>query len=496
MIQVKSFDTPIHFAEFLSQKKKTWRKNIRSEGKVGVKRHVKSLVRKHIRVFRKLFGSVPVPQVLSSNSCEDWENVFFEDAKIVVSPACVQSEEDQVDLPHAARRVLRRAMHNALEGGGALELVSAKNIGHAAGRSLVAKAGTRRIRGLYLEQLGAAVVPNLTQEQVRTIEASGAIVLDNEPILLDQPVVGEDHALGSGQAWHLDDVKVNVARAKNLTGTGVTIGVLDTGIDAGHPEFAGKDIDFCHFNQLGIPVSRTAVDFDSHGTHVSGLTAGRTVGIAPDASLAVAAVLTTRDGKKMKGYLAQILAGLNWLASRAGKDGMGVDVINASLGGQANGRKFFNEFRLNYARGCLIVAAVGNDGDKGIGHHNEPASFEFVLAVGACDRLHNMASFSAWGRTYKSKDAKSHKPDLVAPGVGVHSAVPGGNYGLKNGTSMASPLVAGVAALLIQHDGTLRRNPASLKERILGFTCSLPANGHNGDAKRYGRGCLDLTPLA
>ena len=110
------------------------------------------------------------------------------------------------------------------------------------------------------------------------------------------------------------------------------IGVLDTGVDATHSEFDGKTVHFMEFDEQGLPVPGAARDAGSHGTHVSGIAAGRTAGVAPASHLAVAAVLTIPTRRGLSGSLGQILAGLNWLVETDFGDDAPLVLANASLG--------------------------------------------------------------------------------------------------------------------------------------------------------------------
>ncbi|QRM52442.1 S8 family serine peptidase (plasmid) [Rhizobium sp. BG6] len=488
------YSSVAEFSRFLSSKKKIWRRNVHANS-VGSKRHYRDLIRRQVRAFRSIFGSAEVPKAAHAASAGLWTSIPFDQMHIILPAEQHRRSERERETDRDARRTLRRAVRTTLVGDrGSLELVSAKNV-DAGRNSLVARSarsGNGSIRGLYFERLGVAVVPPLTSEQVQELEGEGLVVMKNEPVVLDRPTPEAGSQSAAYSTWHLSAVGIDATKPRRFTGKGVTIGVLDTGIDQSHPEFEDKNVDFCEFDQNGLPKTTAAIDYDVHGTHVSALSAGRNVGVAPEASLAVAAVMTEMQDGKMIGYDAQILGGLNWLASKAGRDGIGVDIINASLGSSGAEKRYFGAFLPHHADGRLIVASIGNEGDEGAGTHLDPARYDFVIGVGACDRNNNMATFSAWGRTYP-QNGDDHKPDLVAPGVAVESALPQGRYGCMDGTSMASPIVAGAAALLIEHNESLRGDSIGLKQRILELTCALPTTAHNRNAKRFGRGRLDLS---
>ena len=324
----------------------------------------------------------------------------------------------------------------------------------------------------------------------KVLEAVGALVLDDDDIAssslanVEGVTVYENRtfsapsppsALAAGaNPWHL--AQIGRVPGQALTGAGTLVGVLDTGIDATHAEFAGKTTHFSEFDPSGAVVGTAARDAGDHGTHVCGIISGAASGVAPAADLAVAAVLTTPDADgKLTGSTIQIATGLNWLLSTSFRPNQpGVDVINASLGiGVPAGgaaRSGFNGFLQAIVRnallapGVLVVAAIGNDGRRGEGFHGSPGNYPEVLAVGATDQFDFVADFSDWDTTWVPPGgAPIVKPELCAPGDGVVSCVPGGGYRSMRGTSMAAPVVTGVAALLLQQTPALVGNPTQLR---------------------------------
>lgn len=285
--------------------------------------------------------------------------------------------------------------------------------------------------------------------------------------------------------WHKDKLKVSES---GLTGKGIVVGVLDSGIYAEHQEFDGKSIVFAHFDKDGKLVDDQAKDFGTHGTHVCGLLAGKNAGIAPDASLVVAAVLTENGGTA--GYLGQILGGLNWLlGGNSTEKNTGVHLINASIE-SASGFNDYLYSTLETAQtnpGTLMIAAIGNNGSKGVNSDTSPGNYNLTLGVGALDQDDNVASFSAWG-TVSEMDNIS-KPDLSAPGVYLYSSlpgVPGNRYFKQSGTSMASPVVCGVAALLLEDKPDLIFQPDVLKSNLINTVVPI------SDTERGGKGRVNI----
>ena len=346
-----------------------------------------------------------------------------------------------------------------------------------------------------LDSLNVYLVEDLNPEEQASLEGI-ADVLENIEIDMVQPL---SSGYDDDNTWHLDDTNAAAAWSQGFRGQGVRIGVMDTGIDPDHPEFAGKHISFMEFDTTGFPISTTPRDAGDHGTHVAGIATGATCGVAPDADLAVAAVLTSQgQNGQMVGYLAQILAGYNWLVHNNHDDSGGVSkcaVINASLGASGFSNYLYSsvDMQLTTLKTSLLVAAIGNAGLAGVNNHGSPANYDIAAGVGAVDNSGIVAPFSDWGL---EATHMALKPDLCAPGVDIRSAIPGGGYARKSGTSMATPAAAAAAALLLQkHPGYLR-NPRSLRSALIALvdssTVRNPAN-HAGGYSRIGSGKLDLS---
>ena len=339
-----------------------------------------------------------------------------------------------------------------------------------------------------LEALGAVIVDDLDESQIEELIDDDIDVVENFQIPLEEPV---DKSAGqSSEFWHLDKINAKAAWDQGFRGAGSRVGILDTGIDAGHPEFAGRTIAFMEFDAAGFKTSATPRDAGDHGTHVSGIAAGANCGVAPEADLSVAAVLTYPDERgRLFGYLAQILAGANWLLQSnfgaAGGPVDEVDVINASLGGRGYSDYLYSVLDLaQTVPATQLIASIGNSGPAQ-NSHGSPGNYDINLGIGATDVNDKIATFSSWGTV--AAHAGLPKPDLSAPGVDVRSAQPGGGYQLMSGTSMSSPVVAGAAALLLQKHQQLRTRPATLRQIILSRTTPL------SPAARIGRGRLDLS---
>ncbi|AGZ40268.1 S8 family serine peptidase [Actinoplanes friuliensis] len=231
-------------------------------------------------------------------------------------------------------------------------------------------------------------------------------------------------------------------------GTGVTVAVLDSGIDATHPDLAGKIVAAENFTD-----APDADDNVGHGTHVASTIAGtgaasngRYKGVAPGAKLLIGKVCGTEFCEE-----SAILAGMAWAAERA-------PIINISLGGDdLEGidplEQAINDLTARYS--TLFVVSAGNAG--GFAPVGSPASADAALAVGAVDRDDQVADFSSRGPRVGDN---AIKPEITAPGVEIVAAkaahdviggpAPVAGYSTLSGTSMAAPHVAGAAAILVQ----------------------------------------------
>jgi hypothetical protein len=319
-----------------------------------------------------------------------------------------------------------------------------------------------------LEGLGALIVDDSQFDPLRLQSVAGLEVFEDATVELPTPVTVTPSA-AAASPWHLNHIRGHGPLPGN--GAGILVGVLDTGIDATHGEFAGRSIHFAEYDSAGTWVSSTPRDASHHGTHVCSLIAGTTFGVAPHADLAVASVLTTPNASGvMTGTTVQISYGLNWLLTQTfpGRTQPGVDVINASLAGV--GYNGYLRTALTGALaypGILLVAAIGNSGRAGMNRHGSPGNYPEVLGIGAVDSTSTVADFSDWGvSTAPPPPPAAAKPDLSAPGVNVPGALPHGATGLLSGTSMAAPLVTGFAATLLGANPTWIGAPSVLRSSI------------------------------
>jgi subtilisin family serine protease len=263
-----------------------------------------------------------------------------------------------------------------------------------------------------------------------------------------------------GRTWGLAACKVP---ASTRTGLGIRVAVLDTGLDLGHPDFAGRAIVGQTF--VGQPVQ----DMHSHGTHCTGTACGPLApagstpryGVAHRAQIFIGKVLSN------SGFSVgnSVIAGMNWAIAN------NCHVISMSLGGQSPVQAAYTAAgQAALTRGLLIVAAAGNSGP---GPTQAPANSPTIMAVASLDMNLAPSSFSCRG-----------KIQIAGPGRDVFSSVPRPTrYGTKSGTSMATPHVAGCAALWAQTSPALRG--MALWNRLLASARPLPF-----PATQVGRGLV------
>jgi subtilisin family serine protease len=352
-----------------------------------------------------------------------------------------------------------------------LKLIVQYDGGAGAARAAVRSAGDTQLRRTF---------PTLDADAIRTSRDDVAKVWE---ALTDRRKSGvRATASGISKVW-LDGVRrasldrsvkqigADKAWEAGYDGTGVKIAVLDTGVDKTHDDLKTQVIDEKNFS--GSP---DTVDRVGHGTHVASIAAGtgaesggKYKGVAPGAKVISGKVLNDEGF----GDDSAIIAGMEWAADE------GADIINLSLGGSDSpGVDPMEEEvnRLSSEKGVLFAIAAGNDGEYGESTVGSPGSAEAALTVGAVDKDDKLASFSSIGPRVGDGAVK---PDVTAPGVAITAAAASGSafdtdpgiphpapgYLQLDGTSMATPHVAGAAAILKQQHPTWKS--AELKGALI-----------------------------
>ena len=255
--------------------------------------------------------------------------------------------------------------------------------------------------------------------------SSNARVAYAEPDFVAQAVGSPDDPY-FGLQWGL--TKVEAAQAWDVTnGSGsINIAILDTGVDLDHPDLADKLISNINFSN-----SATTDDVYGHGTHVAGIAAAMTnngvgvAGLSYTSTIMNVKVLSDAGA----GAYSWIASGIIWATDN------GAEVINMSLGGSSDSPTLEDAINYAWSKGVVVVAAAGNSGTASPFY---PAYYTNCIAVAATDVNDAKASWSNYGDWV----------DVAAPGVSIYSTLKNDGYGYKSGTSMASPHVAGLAALV------------------------------------------------
>lgn len=224
-------------------------------------------------------------------------------------------------------------------------------------------------------------------------------------------------------------------------GEGVVVAILDTGIDLNHPCLKDQIIGGKNFTSEGSADDFS--DHNGHGTHVAGTIAAKeddkgVVGVAPKAKLLIVKVLNSEGSGGYQGIIDGIRYATNW----KGSNGERVRVMNMSLGGSENDPEMYKAILEAVAKGILICVASGNEGDNNEStyEYGYPALYNECITVAACDENRKLAPFSD----------NSLQVDVIASGVKVLSTYPSSQFAKLSGTSMATPHITGVCALLVK----------------------------------------------
>jgi bacillopeptidase F len=353
-----------------------------------------------------------------------------------------------------------------------------------------------------------------TPAEIRALawRADVDVVYPNYPIELIEPTSSRRDVRPLGPREPeigLQAIRAPEVWAMGITGEGVLVSTLDTGVDGSHPALAsrwrGLDPAYEGHPEWAFfdPVTNWQFPQDSgtHGTHTMGTVCGGPpgdeIGVAPGAEWIHAAVI---DRVSIEQTVADAILAFQWLIDPDGDPGThwDVPVVCSNSWGLTTGHGYppCDETFWPYLDACetagiTILFSAGNEGSSGLRRPADRATDDYrtcaVAAVDANNPSWPIAGFSSRGPTYCTPDGTAAiKPDIAAPGVDVRSSVPGGGYGLKSGTSMASPHVNGVVALMKQACPQLM--PEQIKQIIYDTAYDLGDPGEDND---YGWGMID-----
>ncbi len=260
--------------------------------------------------------------------------------------------------------------------------------------------------------------------------------------------------------WNLENIGAYEA-LKSSSGSGIKIGIIDTGVDYTHTELrnsfsADKGYDF-------VEKSSKPLDKNGHGTHVAGIAAGRNCGIARNSTLYSLRVLDEDGG----GSEADVMLAIEWALKN------NLHIVNMSLGSPEASDAFKEMCYYAASRNLMIVAAAGNDGTF---IYSYPASFEPVISVAAVDRNNEHAYFSNMNDLL----------DISAPGVDIVSSYLDNSYRMLSGTSMASPHVTGTLALAL----SINKDAERVEEFMKKYAQYLDSPDNHDNSCIFGAGLI------
>jgi hypothetical protein len=320
------------------------------------------------------------------------------------------------------------------------------------------------------------------------------------------PIDGRDPA-PAGPEWNVSLIGADRVWTTGDTGRGIVIGSSDSGVDGQHPALrasfrGGEDSWYDPWNH-----TRTPVDHDGHGTHTMGSAVGAGgIGVAPGAQW-MACVNLDRNLGNPSFYLDC----LQFLLAPFGPGGdafhgdprRGADIATNSWGCPTQEgcdlRSLQPAIDALTMAGVFVVASAGNEGPRCGSIDDPPAPYPDTFTVGAVNRARRVAGFSSRGPAVSRPrstgvaggNARAPKPDLVAPGIDVVSSLPGGGYGPLDGTSMATPQVAGVVALMWSANPTLRGDVARTAQILRSTTTPATGDGACVASDETGAGLVD-----
>lgn len=290
--------------------------------------------------------------------------------------------------------------------------------------TLIQSSGGEKIKDLSLVNGVVAILPHGTSAKLFTTR--GVVRVDDDAVVttMDKPVGASPAA--QVVPWGIDRIDAELVWPGGNSAEPIKVGIIDTGISTRHSDLV--------LNVKGgintINPKKSWNDDNGHGSHVAGIVGAvnntiGVVGVAPAVDLYAVKVL----GANGSGYVSDIIEGLDWSIQN------GMQVVNMSLGTTADIQSFHDAIIAAKNAGIVLVAAAGNSGSA----VNYPAAYPETIAVSATDANNTIASFSSRGA----------EVDLAAPGVSIYSTYKGTGYATLSGTSMASPHVAGVTALVL-----------------------------------------------
>lgn len=297
---------------------------------------------------------------------------------------------------------------------------------------------------------------------VAELDESTAAQLTSNPLIeyveLNGTIIADEQSI----PWGVSEVNAISVQQTGSTGVGIKVAIMDTGIDKFHIDLKVTG---------GVSFVKGVKDFQDdagHGSHVAGIVAAKNnsvgvLGVAPDVQLYAIKVLNRFGIGDYKAFVS----GIEWAIDQ------GIDIINMSFSTPTYSKTFERALQRAYNSNILLISSAGNLGFNSGGSITYPGSSSYVIAVGAVDENNQRALFSSVGQDM----------ELVAPGVSILSTTPNNGYFVMSGTSMASPHVVGVAALIWAEHPNLSNS--QIRALLKNSSTSL------GDTFQYGSGLVD-----
>jgi len=330
-----------------------------------------------------------------------------------------------------------QALAKANDGAGRKIVVFQTGLNDAVKDEIIAHTGNAKLKNLDLIGAKAVWVPN--RSSAAKLAAYPGVVRVDDDVVVEALIKGGISAKPAPSPqpaevlpWGVERVKAELVWHSGNTADPIKVGIIDTGISNTHPDLLA--------NVKGgvntINPRRNWNDDNGHGSHVAGIVAAidndiGVIGVGPAADLYAIKVL----GASGSGYLSDVIEGIQWAIAN------NMQVVNMSLGTASDIQSFHDAVIAAKNAGIVVVAAAGNSGSSTDSSSTViyPAAYSEVIAVSATDNTDNLASWSSRGP----------EVDLAAPGVSIYSTYKGTGYATLSGTSMASPHVAGSAALVL-----------------------------------------------
>ncbi|MCK9524051.1 MAG: S8 family peptidase [Proteobacteria bacterium] len=313
------------------------------------------------------------------------------------------------------------------------------------GQKAIQEMGARLLEKLSRIDISRIKLPNnLTVEQALAQLAKLPFVEFVEPNYIHKAMDWTPSDPHWNRQWGMTNANVVGAWGVEIGKKSTIIAIVDTGVDVNHLDLKTKIVPGYNF----VHENTNVTDNDGHGTHCAGIAAALAndgVGVAGVCSNC--SIMPIKVLGKNGGLNSDVANGIIWAADH------GAHVISMSLGCKYPSNTIQQAIEYAASKGAILVAAAGNDGNR-VPHY--PAYYDHVIAVGAINSSNRRASFSSYGDWV----------DVAAPGDKIYSTMPNGGYAYLDGTSMATPFVAGLAGLLVSRMGT-SATPQKVRDAIL-----------------------------